>query len=80
ATSFGLHCNFDLQGDELYSVKWYKNYVEFYRYLPSHQLKTVQMFRLNGIYVDLSLIKNFALNLWSLTYSFTYTQYDTKIV
>ncbi|RWS22648.1 uncharacterized protein B4U80_06810, partial [Leptotrombidium deliense] len=51
-TSIWLHCNFDLEGDELYSVKWYKNYVEFYRYLPSNKPKSGQIFRLNGIYVD----------------------------
>jgi len=29
-----LRCDFDLQGDRLYSVKWYKDNTEFYRYLP----------------------------------------------
>ncbi|KFM72481.1 hypothetical protein X975_22074, partial [Stegodyphus mimosarum] len=32
--SIWLNCTLDLESDELYSVKWYKNDVEFYRYLP----------------------------------------------
>ena len=32
--SISLHCEFDLHGEPLYSVKWYKDNVEFYRYLP----------------------------------------------
>ena len=26
-----LHCLYDMEGEELYSVKWYKNGKEFYR-------------------------------------------------
>ncbi len=26
-----LRCNYDLEGESLYSVKWYKNGSEFYR-------------------------------------------------
>ncbi|XP_046387349.1 uncharacterized protein LOC124156915 [Ischnura elegans] len=29
-----LKCNYDLEGDTLYAVKWYKGYYEFFRYLP----------------------------------------------
>ncbi|GFY05207.1 uncharacterized protein TNCV_2206531 [Trichonephila clavipes] len=32
--SIWLNCTLDLESDDLYSVKWYKNDVEFYRYLP----------------------------------------------
>ena len=28
-----LSCDYDLEGQELYAVKWYKNGLEFYRYL-----------------------------------------------
>ncbi|CAG2170154.1 unnamed protein product [Oppiella nova] len=47
-----LHCNFDLEGDELYSVKYYKDYVEFYRYLPTDEPRPAQKFKLKGAYVD----------------------------
>lgn len=49
-----LYCNFDLEGDELYSVKYYKDYVEFYRYLPTDDPRPGQKFKLRGAYVDVS--------------------------
>ncbi|XP_015784782.1 uncharacterized protein LOC107362271 [Tetranychus urticae] len=52
--SVTLRCHYDLEGDELYSVKWYKDYVEFYRYLPSNGPKSGQKFVLKGVHVDLS--------------------------
>ena len=33
--SASLRCNFDLEGSNLYSVKWYKDGHEFFRYMPS---------------------------------------------
>ncbi|KAG8184780.1 hypothetical protein JTE90_011566 [Oedothorax gibbosus] len=47
-----LKCDFDLEGDELYSVKWYKNNVEFYRFQPRDRLHG-QMYELLGVYVEL---------------------------
>lgn len=29
-----LECHFDMNGEQLYSVKWYKDGYEFYRYVP----------------------------------------------
>lgn len=49
-----LHCNFDLETDELYSVKYYKDYVEFYRFLPSEEPRPGQALKLRGAYVDVS--------------------------
>ncbi|XP_054169260.1 uncharacterized protein LOC128966434 [Oppia nitens] len=49
-----LFCNYDLEGDELYSVKYYKDYVEFYRYLPTDDPRPGQKFKLNGAYVDIT--------------------------
>ncbi|XP_044729307.1 uncharacterized protein LOC123292660 [Chrysoperla carnea] len=46
-----LECNFDLDGEELYSVKWYKDGNEFYRYVPKND-PPGQKFPLSGIYVD----------------------------
>ena len=34
-----MRCNYDMQGDNLYSVKWYYNQKEFYRYIPSDNPK-----------------------------------------
>ncbi|CAL1265151.1 unnamed protein product, partial [Larinioides sclopetarius] len=47
-----LKCDFDLEGDDLYSVKWYKNHVEFYRYQPRDR-PPGQTYRLAGTFVDL---------------------------
>ncbi|XP_022242752.1 cell adhesion molecule 2-like [Limulus polyphemus] len=47
-----LNCSFDLENDDLYSVKWYKNSVEFYRYLPKEEPKA-HKYELPGVYVDL---------------------------
>lgn len=37
-----LNCMFDLDGDRLYSVKWYRGSGEFYRYTPSESPKVKQ--------------------------------------
>ncbi|GFW39657.1 uncharacterized protein TNCV_3188281 [Trichonephila clavipes] len=46
-----LDCGYDLEGNELYSVKWYKDNVEFYRYLPSDN-PSAQMYKLDGVHLD----------------------------
>merc|ERR1712013_948902 len=46
-----LECSYDLQGDSLYSVKWYRNGQEFYRYIPTDKPSTV-VFRKPGLIVD----------------------------
>lgn len=46
-----LRCEYDLENAELYSVKWYKNNVEFYRYLPS-DAPPGQSYELLGTYVQ----------------------------
>uniref|UniRef100_A0A146LR61 Ig-like domain-containing protein n=2 Tax=Lygus hesperus TaxID=30085 RepID=A0A146LR61_LYGHE len=48
-----LSCVFELRGDTLYSVKWYKSGQEFYRYTPG-EMPMVQVFPVSGVYVDLS--------------------------
>ncbi|XP_037516268.1 synaptogenesis protein syg-2 [Rhipicephalus sanguineus] len=48
-----LNCSFDLESDELYSVKWYKNNREFFRYLPNEN-PPGQAYRLSGVHVDVS--------------------------
>ncbi|XP_023031278.1 uncharacterized protein LOC6641678 isoform X2 [Drosophila willistoni] len=47
-----LGCKFDLDGESLYSVKWYKDGFEFYRYVP-RDLPPGQVFPLPGVDVEL---------------------------
>ncbi|KAI5753299.1 hypothetical protein M8J77_025634 [Diaphorina citri] len=46
-----LECRYDLEGETLYAVKWYKDGNEFYRYLP-RETPNIQVFDLPGINVD----------------------------
>ncbi|KAL0270103.1 UNVERIFIED_CONTAM: hypothetical protein PYX00_007621 [Menopon gallinae] len=45
-----LSCLYDLGGDKLYSVKWYKEELEFYRFMPDNHPQ-VQTFPVEGIHV-----------------------------
>uniref|UniRef100_A0A6P4F6E8 LOW QUALITY PROTEIN: uncharacterized protein LOC108047308 n=1 Tax=Drosophila rhopaloa TaxID=1041015 RepID=A0A6P4F6E8_DRORH len=47
-----LECLYDLDGEALYSVKWYKDGNEFYRYVP-RDMPPAQPFLLPGVIVDL---------------------------
>ena len=51
--SVELTCSYELDGDQLYSVKWYKNSVEFFRYVPN-DWPPGQFLPMAGIKVDLS--------------------------
>ncbi|KAL1399678.1 hypothetical protein pipiens_008010, partial [Culex pipiens pipiens] len=51
-TTVVLECHFDLNGEALYSVKWYKDGNEFYRYVPRDN-PPAQLFLLTGVSVDL---------------------------
>lgn len=46
-----MQCNFNLDKEVLYSVKWYKDGHEFYRYLP-RDVPSVQTFRVAGVNVN----------------------------
>lgn len=52
-----LRCTFDMEGRNLFAVKWYKDEAEFYRYMPKMDPKK-QHFNTTGISVDVSR-KNF---------------------
>lgn len=49
-----LHCFYDLEGDSLYAVKWYKGRREFYRYTPKEN-PAMKTFTVNGINVLVSM-------------------------
>ncbi|XP_044252540.1 uncharacterized protein LOC123003679 isoform X1 [Tribolium madens] len=46
-----LHCRFDMGGEELYAVKWYKDDHEFFRYTPAAAVSITQ-FPVDGVHVD----------------------------
>ncbi|XP_062553187.1 uncharacterized protein LOC134218272 [Armigeres subalbatus] len=46
-----LECHYEMEGDALYAVKWYKDGNEFYRYVPRDN-PPIQVFDLKGINVD----------------------------
>lgn len=48
-----LVCKFDMEGEMLYSVKWYRNEQEFYRFVPNDRPK-LQIFPQDGIKVERS--------------------------
>ncbi|GBM14983.1 hypothetical protein AVEN_77328-1, partial [Araneus ventricosus] len=46
-----LTCDFDLEGETLYAVKWFHDGEEFYRYSPDEDPKAM-FFPVRGIKVD----------------------------
>ncbi|CAB4059491.1 unnamed protein product [Lepeophtheirus salmonis] len=46
-----LTCDYDLQGQRLYQVKWYKGSHEFYRYSPNDENK-IKLFLVENLDVD----------------------------
>ena len=50
-----LRCNYDLEGDNLYSVKWYYNQKEFYRFIPSDNPKVTIFNHHPGVNVNVSM-------------------------
>ncbi len=57
-----LRCNYDLEADSLYAVKWYRGSEEFYRFLPK-EAPPKQAFPINGVVVDVSK-KGFCLSVF----------------
>jgi len=49
-----LRCDYDLEQEALYTVKWYKGRQEFFRYVPK-ELPHTRVFPLATINVDVSL-------------------------
>ncbi|KAJ8971228.1 hypothetical protein NQ317_017457, partial [Molorchus minor] len=43
-----LRCSYDLEGQDLYAVKWYRGRYEFYRYTPSESPST-KVFPVEGM-------------------------------
>jgi len=52
-----LLCNYTLAGKEvLYSVKWYKDNEEFYRYVPKSR-PVVHSYKVEGVKVEVGLLQ-----------------------
>ena len=49
-----LYCHYNLDGDPLYSVKWYRGQLEFYRYSPSEN-PPAKIFPFTNLKIDVSL-------------------------
>jgi len=48
-----MTCDYELENDDLYAVKWYKGKREFFRYTPK-EIPPIKIFKLPGIRVDVS--------------------------
>ena len=48
-----LGCDYNLEGSKLYSVKWYKDGQEFFRFMPSMDNK-IEVFSVRGVSVEVS--------------------------
>lgn len=48
-----LECPYEMEGDELYSVRWYKDGNEFYRFVPRDKPE-MQVFPQRGVSVNVS--------------------------
>ncbi|KAK9870361.1 hypothetical protein WA026_007929 [Henosepilachna vigintioctopunctata] len=46
-----FYCEYDMGGEELYAVKWYKDDHEFFRYIPTGDPSSVE-FQVMGVHVD----------------------------
>ncbi|XP_046386602.1 uncharacterized protein LOC124156237 [Ischnura elegans] len=61
-----LECVYELEGDRLYSVKWYKDNEEFYRYVPKAN-PPQHSYKVEGIRVDHHLSDSVQIFLRSVT-------------
>ncbi|XP_030761169.1 uncharacterized protein LOC115886213 isoform X2 [Sitophilus oryzae] len=52
-----LQCDYDLGNDTLYSVKWYKEHEEFYRFVPK-ALPPANSYKVDGVHVDMTKSDN----------------------
>lgn len=48
-----LECHYELDGDALYSVKWYRDGLEFYRYVP-RDMPPAFIYDQSGLTIDVS--------------------------
>lgn len=51
-----LECQYDLENDKLYTVQWYKDNDEFYRFVPKYVPPHIS-YRIDDIKVDVSIYR-----------------------
>lgn len=69
-----MTCDYELEDDDLYSVKWYKGKREFFRYTPK-EIPSIKIFKLPGIRVDVSCWKIFLPHYLFRSHAFIPMQY-----
>lgn len=57
-----LRCMYDLDGAPLYSAKFYRGQLEFYRYTPG-EFPNTKVFPFPGIHVDVSVHFNYKVSI-----------------
>lgn len=75
-TSVSMVCKFDLGRGRLYSVKWYKDELEFYRFMPEYHPQS-QVFPQAGIQLDVSIACMFVIPLKEHNMKFKYLVFYT---
>ena len=54
--SVSLFCDYDLKGQNLHNIKWFKGRHEFFRYSPGDHIKK-KIFLIRNLDVDVSIIR-----------------------
>ena len=78
-----LKCIYDLEGEQLYSVKWYKDGSEFFRYIPGDPDQRITTFSLPGVTVDVRinaymLIQTLNYRYLTYNYIFNYIKFSSS--
>ncbi|CAM1311018.1 Uncharacterised protein g5583 [Pycnogonum litorale] len=66
--TISLDCRYDLQDSTLYSVKWYKDGLEIYRYVPKAE-RRIQIYPMEGVDIDVQSTKPGAIVIRDVTMS-----------
>lgn len=67
-----LTCNYDMENDTLYSVKWYKGRREFYRYTPKENPAMKVFPSQSGLNVEVSFCLTFLIFIFSIFFVFLF--------
>ncbi|XP_017881868.2 uncharacterized protein LOC108625990 [Ceratina calcarata] len=65
-----LSCNYDLEGLPLYTIQWYREEAEFYRYLPERE-PPYSTFNIDGVHVNVSKSNSFDVTLVNVSRKLT---------